>query len=80
MISVGSDEYVIAGTGIIVTFTPNSPGEPIAGIVSIQEGKYENGRWIGGRWMNGDQSHQGRHLRLPPDSFGIQRIKLYHYH
>jgi hypothetical protein len=29
--------------------------------------------------MNGDQSHQGRHLRLPPGEFGIQRIKLYRY-
>jgi len=79
MISVEPDEYVIAGTGIIVTFTPNSPGGPITGIASIQEGKYIDGRWIGGRWMNGDQSHQGRHLRLPPDNFGIQRIKLYRY-
>jgi beta-galactosidase GanA len=79
IISMGPDEYVIAGTGIIVTFAPNSPGDLIAGIASIQEGKYENGRWVGGRWMNGDQSHQGRHLRLPPDSFGIQRVKLYRY-
>jgi beta-galactosidase GanA len=79
IISMGPDEYVIAGTGIIVTFAPNSPGDELAGIVSIQEGKYENGRWIGGRWMNGDQSHQGRHLRLPPDNFGIQCVKLYRY-
>lgn len=79
MISVGPDEYVIAGTGIIVTFAPNSPGDGLAGIASIQEGKYIDNRWIGGRWMNGDQSHQGRHLRLPPDNFGIQRVKLYRY-
>jgi beta-galactosidase GanA len=79
MISMEPDEYVIAGAGIIVTFAPSSASEGLAGIVSIQEGRYENGRWIGGRWMNGDQSHQGRHLRLPPDSFGIQRVRLYRY-
>lgn len=79
-ISTGLDQYIIAGTGIIVTFSPISPGEPIAGIASIQEGRYVDGQWIPGRWMNGDQSHQGRHLRIPPDSFGIQRIKLYRYH
>jgi beta-galactosidase GanA len=80
IISVGTDdEYVIAGSGLIVTFAPNTPGDPIAGIVSIDEGTYMNGRWIAGRRMNGDQSHQGRHLRLPYDSFGIQRIKLYRY-
>ena len=69
-----------AGTGIIVTFAPNSPGDPIAGIASIQEGRYVEGRWVPGRWMNGDQSHQGRHLRIPANSFGIQRILLYRYH
>jgi hypothetical protein len=79
IISAGPDEYVVAGSGFIITFAPNTPGYPIAGIASIQEGTYSNGRWLGGRWMNGDQSHQGRHLRIPPDSFGIQRIKLYRY-
>ena len=79
-ISTGPDEYIIAGTGIIVTFSPVSPGDPMAGIASIQEGQYVNGQWIPGRWMNGDQSHQGRHLRIPAGSFGIQQIKLYRYH
>jgi beta-galactosidase GanA len=79
IISVGIDEYLIAGSGLLVTFAPNTPGDPVAGIVSIDEGTYMNGRWITGRRMNGDQSHQGRHLRLPYDSFGIQRIKLYRY-
>ena len=79
IISVGPDEYVIAGTGIIVTFEPSAPDEQIAGIAGIQEGKYVNGRWLPGRSMNGDQSHQGRHLRIPADGFGIQRIRLYCY-
>jgi beta-galactosidase GanA len=80
IISVGPDEYVIAGKGIIVTFVPNSPGDPIAGIVSIEEGTFSNGHWVAGRRLNGDESHQGRHLRLPPGQFGIQRVKLYRYH
>jgi beta-galactosidase GanA len=80
IILVGPDEYVIAGSGIIVTFTSNSPAEPIVGIASIDEGTYVNGRWVAGRRLNGDESHQGRHLRLPNGHFGIQRIKLYRYH
>lgn len=79
ILSTGPEEYTIAGNGIIVTFAANSPGDPIAGIGSIQEGRYEDGRWVGGRWMNGDQSHQGRHLRIPAGEFGIQRIRLYRY-
>jgi hypothetical protein len=79
IISTGPDEYVIAGTGLIVTFTPNPPSDQIAGIVAVDEGKYVNGRWIAGRRLNGDEDHQGRHLNLPLGSFGIQRIKLYRY-
>ena len=29
--------------------------------------------------LNGDESHQGRHLRLPEGKFGIQRVRLYRY-
>ena len=29
--------------------------------------------------LNGDQSHQGRHLRLPPGEYGVQRVRLYRY-
>ncbi|MGH7993493.1 MAG: DUF5597 domain-containing protein, partial [Limisphaerales bacterium] len=80
IISTGPDEYFIAGEGIIVTFAPNSPGDPIAGIASIDEGTLVNGRWIAGRRLNGDEDHQGRHLRLPPGQSGIQRVRLYRYH
>jgi beta-galactosidase GanA len=37
------------------------------------------GRWVPGRVLNGDQTHQGRHIRLAPDQFQIQRVKFYRY-
>lgn len=79
LISLGNDEYVISGNGIIVTFPSTSQDSSIVGILSIQEGSYVGGKWVPGRWLNGDQSHQGRHLRIPMGRFGIQRIQLYHY-
>jgi beta-galactosidase GanA len=78
VIAIGSDEFVFAGTGMTVTFEAD-PGDQIVGILSAQEGKYKNGQWLPGRWLNGDQTHQGRHLRLAAGTFGIQRIKLYRY-
>ena len=78
-IAVGSDEFIFAGTGLVVTFEANAPGPPLVGILSAQEGKYMEGQWQPGRWLNGDQTHQGRHLRLPPGKFDIQRVKLYRY-
>ena len=79
IIASGRDEFVIAGTGLVVTFETGSPGNEIVGILSAQEGKFVNGQWVGGRWLNGDQTHQGRHIRLPAGKFDIQRVKLYRY-
>jgi hypothetical protein len=79
IIALAPDEFIIAGTGIVVTFAPVSAGDPIAGIVSAQEGRIVNGRWRTIRWLNGDQTHQGRHIRLVPNEFTIQRVKLYRY-
>jgi beta-galactosidase GanA len=80
IISTGPDDYVIAGKGLVITFEPNTPGDPIAGIGSIEQGEFVNGRWKTHLWLNGDQSHQGRHLRLPMERYEIQRVKLYRYH
>jgi beta-galactosidase GanA len=79
IIALAPDELIVAGTGLTVTFAPRTPGDPIAGLQSVQEGQFENGRWVGGRWLNGDQTHQGRHMRLPSGEFGIQRVRLYRY-
>lgn len=79
VVMLAPDEFLIAGTGVVVTFTPNGPGDPIAGILSADEGHYEDGRWVQGRRMNGDQTHQGRHVSLGGGDFGMQRVKLYRY-
>lgn len=50
------------------------------GIESAQAGVYEEGAvWRGGRWLNGDQTHQGRHVRFPGDAWRVQRVRLYRY-
>jgi beta-galactosidase GanA len=79
VIAIGPDEFLFAGTGLIVTFEANAAGESTAGILSVQEGKYANDQWVPGRWLNGDQTNQGRHLRLESGRFSLQRIKLYRY-
>jgi len=79
LIALAPDELLIAGSGIVVTFEPTGTGDPIAGILSADEGRFVNGQWRVGRRLNGDQTHQGRHVRLPPGEFTIQRVKLYRY-
>lgn len=80
IIQIGPEEYLIAGRGLVVTFAGAGNGPGLAGIDSAVEGVFDaQGRWVPGRTLNGDQTHQGRHIRLAPDSFQIQRVKLYRY-
>jgi hypothetical protein len=82
-IAVGPDEYILAGSGPVdVTFSPNSPGDPIAGILSIDEGTFVDGRWVPGRRLNGDENGSGKYVRLCggvlPNG-NIQRVRLYRH-
>jgi len=80
IIQVGPEDYLIAGQGLIVTFAPLGAGPPLAGIDSAWEGTFNAaGAWGPGRLLNGDQTHQGRHVRLAPGEFQIQRVRLYRY-
>ena len=79
VIALGADEFLVAGTGTVITFEPDSPGAPVVGILSADEGKFENGQWKAGRRLNGDQTHQGRHIRLETNRISIQKVKLYRY-
>ena len=80
IIQTSADEYVIAGRGLTVTFETRD-GAMHAGIDVAEEGLFDShGQWIKGRRLNGDQTHQGRHIRLEAGKFQIQRIKLYKYH
>lgn len=120
VLKLASNEYIIAGSGIVVEFAKNT--EKIAerkqeelgedgflatgkstnisaekkhekngrhipafkgsrcGIGSVNEIKMNpDGTWKNIRCLNGDQDHQGRHVRISTDDFKILHIKLYEY-
>ncbi|WP_334319671.1 DUF5597 domain-containing protein [Termitidicoccus mucosus] len=79
IIQTGKDEFLAAGRGVIIRFADAVKSGYRVGIEQIVEGEFADGKWVGGRWLNGDESGQGRYLRLPPEKFGIQKIKLYRY-
>jgi hypothetical protein len=76
-IAAGPDEYFAAGTGVSVVFSPNTPGLPLAGLATVEEGKFVDGRWVPGRRLAGDDDAQGQSLTLR--TMGIQRFTLYRY-
>jgi beta-galactosidase GanA len=78
VIATGRDEFILAGAGLTVTFESPVRGE-ILGLLNVQDGRFVDGEWHGGRWLNGDQTNQGRFVRLGPGHFAIQRVRLYRY-
>ena len=91
-IAMGPDEYLVAGSDIQVTFTPNTPGPEIAGLAETEAGQYVDGKWVPGRRLNGDDvlldyklaeaaaaNQSGSGLRFGPGAPTIQRVKLYRY-
>ena len=40
---------------------------------------FENNQWSIIRHLNGDQTHQGRHVRIFHGEYAIQRLELYNY-
>jgi hypothetical protein len=76
-IAVGPDEYFVAGSGMTVRFSPNTPGPGLAGLGTVEEGSFVNGRWVPGRQLAGDETEQGGSLTFRNQ--GIQHVTLYRY-
>lgn len=80
VIWAGGEDFWFAGQGITITCKGADGTEPQIGLDLVEEGRFDaDGKWIAGRRLNGDQTHQGRHIRFPPGAPGIQRVRLYRY-
>jgi beta-galactosidase GanA len=75
---LGGEDFLVAGRGITVTVEPEN-GAGKAGLDRVEEGRIIDGQFVPGRRLNGDQTHQGRHVRLDPSRFQVQRVRLYRY-
>ena len=71
------DEYFILGNGLTITFASNTPGAPLAGMGTVEEGTFVKGQWVPGRWLAGDDTEQGDYLFLR--NMGILRVTVYRY-
>jgi hypothetical protein len=87
---VGPDEYLLAGNNLLITFTPDSAGPPIAGLAEQEAGRFDsNGKWVATHFLGGDDSvissdppalgQSGSGVRLALGERAIQRVKLYRY-
>lgn len=79
IIQVDENEFYIAGTGVVITFKNKMNDTLNVGLLKVEEGRFENNQWKVTRHLNGDQTHQGRHVNIPTNKIGVQRVALYDY-
>jgi hypothetical protein len=80
ILQTGPDDFLVAGTGMVITVAAHGERSSLAGIDSIWEGNFVNRTWTPGRELNGDDDNQGRYLRMPAGEFTIRSVRLYRYH
>ena len=74
--AAGPDEFYMAGSGLNITFSPNTPGPPIVGLATVEEGRFVDSKWVRGRTLAGDDTGQGNNISLRGE---ILRVTLYRY-
>lgn len=79
LIQTTENEFYVAGSGIVVTIKNTSNPKLNVGILKVDEGRFENNEWHVIRHLNGDQTHQGWHVRIFYDDYSILRFELYNY-
>ncbi|MBR2105578.1 MAG: DUF5597 domain-containing protein [Bacteroidales bacterium] len=77
IINIAQGEFLLIGTGTVLNFKSLKKNTNV-GILEIKEISTADGKTVL-RYLNGDESHQGRHVRIPDGEWGIQRFKLYEY-
>ena len=77
IIQSDENEFFVGGAGVVITFQHRSAAN--VGILKTEEGNFQEGKWKVFRHLNGDQTHQGRHIRIFRDQYSIQRFELYTY-
>lgn len=79
IVQTGDNEFYYAGFGLAMTFKNLKKTNARVGILKTDRGYFKDGKWTVYRHLNGDQTHQGRHIRSFVEDVNIQRFTLYEY-
>lgn len=78
IIRQGKEDYLAVGSGVVITYSKK--GNKKVGLAQCQQVEYSaDGSIHALRTLNGDQTHQGRHVRIPVGEYQIQHFRLYEY-
>jgi beta-galactosidase GanA len=79
-IQTNENEFYVGGSGIVITFRNLSKPAFNVGILKVDEGRFDNNNhWEVIGHLNGDQIHQGRHVRILLNNPSVLRFELYNF-
>lgn len=83
-IRLSKDEFLFSGTGFVIEFAPKGgkewkKGDKVIGIAQCREVEIRDGEIETLRYLSGDQTHQGRHIRVVNGPFYTLYVKVYEY-
>ena len=85
ILRLGKEDYLVIGSGVVITYTDAKAekswkkGDKRIGLAKCESVKIQDGKMQVVRHLSGDQTHQGRHVRIPVGQFDIQHFRLYRY-
>ena len=85
ILRLGKEDYLAIGSGVVITYTDAKAGttwkqgDTRIGLAKCESVSITDGKMHIKRHLNGDQTHQGRHIRIPVGQFDIQHFRLYRY-
>lgn len=85
IIRLGKEDYLAIGSGVVITYTDVKAdktwknGDTRIGLAKCESVNITEGKMQIKRHLNGDQTHQGRHVRIPFGQYDIQHFRLYSY-
>ena len=85
ILRLGKEDYLAIGSGVVITYsdakadTTWKRGDTRIGLAKCESVIISEGKMHVKRHLNGDQTHQGRHVRIPVGQFDIQHFRLYQY-
>lgn len=85
ILRLGEEDYMVLGSGVVITCsdakagTQWKKGDKRIGIALCESVSVEGRLLTPVRRLNGDQTHQGRHIRIPAGQFDAQHFRLYRF-
>ena len=85
ILRLGKEDYLAIGSGVVITYNDAKAGndwekgDTRIGLAKCESVSITDGKMHIRRHLNGDQTHQGRHVRIPVGQFDIQHFRLYRY-